>query len=139
MDFFALWKWKMAWIRPLADRAKKICSKESLTPIDKEICVLERLPYVNAIIKPDLPNETLTNDVISNEEKYKIPTVFINIDYPGEKGEHLLKKSFKKLRRSTNQKVNFVCRYSVTKISFFTNMKDKFNKLNKSNVAYQFS
>ena len=139
MDFFALWKWKMAWIRPLADRAKKICSKESLTPIDKEICVLERLPYVNAIIKPDLPNETLTNDVISNEEKYKIRTVFINIDYPGEKGEHLLKKSFKKLWRSTNQKVNFVCRYSVTKISFFTNMKDKLNKLNKSNVAYQFS
>ena len=139
MDFFALWKWKMAWIRPLADRAKKICSKESLTPIDKEICVLERLPYVNAIIKPDLPNETLTNDVISNEEKYKIPTVFINIDYPGEKGEHLLKKSFKKLWRSTNQKFNFVCRYSVTKISFFTNMKDKLNKLNKSNVAYQFS
>ena len=31
------------------------------------------------------------NDV-NNEEKDKIPTVFINIDYPGEKGEHLLKK-----------------------------------------------
>ena len=30
MDSFALWKWKMAWIRPLADQAKKICSKESL-------------------------------------------------------------------------------------------------------------
>ena len=84
-----------------------------------------------------MPNETLTNDVISNEEK--VPTVFINIDYPGEKGEHLLKKSFKKLGRSTNQNVNFVCRYSVTKISFFTNMKHKFNTLNKSNVAYQFS
>ena len=41
--------------------------------------------------------------------------------------------------RSTNQKVNFVCRYSVTKISFFTNMKDKLNKLSKSNVVYQFS
>ena len=41
--------------------------------------------------------------------------------------------------RSTNQKVNFVCRYSITKTSFFTNMKDKLNKLNKSNVVYQFS
>ena len=46
---------------------------------------------------------------------------------------------FKKLRRPTNQKVNFVCHYSVTKISFFTNMKDKLNKLSKSNVVYQFS
>ena len=43
------------------------------------------------------------------------------------------------LGRSTNQKVNFVCRYSVTKISFFTNMKDKLNKLSKSNVVYQSS
>ena len=41
--------------------------------------------------------------------------------------------------RSTNQKVNFVCRYSITKTSFFTNMKDKLNKLSKSNVVYQFS
>ena len=41
--------------------------------------------------------------------------------------------------RSTNQKVNFVCRYSLTKTSFFTNMKDKLNKLSKSNVVYQFS
>ena len=40
--------------------------------------------------------------------------------------------------RSTNQNVNFVCHYSVTKISFFTNMKDKLNKLTKSNAVYQF-
>ena len=62
-----------------------------------------------------------------------------NIDYSGEKGEHLLKKCFKKLGRSTNQKVNFVCRYSVTKMPFFTNMKDKLKILSKSNVVYQFS
>ena len=30
MDSFTLWKWKAAWIRPLADPAKKICSKENL-------------------------------------------------------------------------------------------------------------
>ena len=76
--------------------------------------------------------------VLSKETKRYNTDFFINIDYPGEKGEHLLKKCFKKLGRSTNQKVNFVCRYSVTKISFFTNMKDKLNKLSKSNV-FQFS
>ena len=43
------------------------------------------------------------------------------------------------MERSTNQKVHFVCRYSVTKILFFTNMKDKLSKLSKSNVVYQFS
>ena len=64
---------------------------------------------VNAIIKCVLSEETLTNDVISNQQKDKIPTVFINIDCPGEKGEHLLKKSFKKLGRSLSKKlISFV-------------------------------
>ena len=103
------------------------------TPIDKEKNI------VNAVIKRVLSKETLTNDVIINEEKDKIPTVSINIDYPREKGVHLLKKCFKKLGRSINQKVNLVCRYSVTKVSLFTNMKDKLNKLRKSNFVYQFS
>ena len=44
-----------------------------------------------------------------------------------------------KLGRFTNKKFNLVCRYSVTKISFFTNTKDKLNKLSKSNVVQQFS
>ena len=144
MDSFTLWKWKTAWIRSLADRAKKVCSEENLP---KEIQLIKKFAswsgypknIVNAMIKRVLSKETLTNDVISNEQKDKIPTVFINIDYPGEKGEHLLKKCFKKLGRSTNQKVNFICRYSVTKILFFTNTKDKLNKLSKSNVVYQFS
>ena len=144
MDSFTLRKWKTAWIRSLVHRATKICSEENLP---KELQSIKKFAYwngypkniVNATIKRVLSKETLTNDVISNEEKDKMSTAFINIDYPGEKGENLLKKCFKKLGRSANQKVNFVCRYSVTKISFFTNIKDKLNILNKSNVVYQFS
>ena len=120
--------------------SKEICSKENLT---KELQSIKKFaPWngypktiVNAIIKCVLSKETLTNQVISNEEKDKIPTVFINIDYSGEKGEHLLRKCFKKLGRSPNQKVNFVCRYSVTKLSFSTNMKEKLNILSKWNVT----
>ena len=57
---------------------------------------------VNAIIKRVLSKETLKNDVITIEEKDKISTVFINIDHSWEKGEHSLKKCFKKLGHSTN-------------------------------------
>ena len=124
--------------------SKKECSKQNLP---KELQLIKKFASWNgypkniasAIIKRVLSKETSTNDVTSNEEKDKILTVFINIDYPGEKGEHLLKKCFKKLGCSINQKVHLVCRYSVMKISFFTNMKDKLNKISKSNVAYQFS
>ena len=59
------------------------------TPIDKEICIWDLKNIVNAIIKRVLSKKTLTNDVIRNEQKDKIPTVFINIEYPEENGEHL--------------------------------------------------
>ena len=80
----------MAWIRPFADRANKICSKENL---QKELQSIKKFAswngypknIVNAIIKYVLSKETLTNDVISNEEKDKIPAVFININYAGGK------------------------------------------------------
>ena len=94
---------------------------------------------VNAIIKL-LSKYTSTSDAISNEEKDKIPTVFINIDYPGEKGEHLLKRNVLRVWDSPLiKKVSFVCRYPVMKKSIFTNMKDKLEMFSKSNVAYQFS
>ena len=139
-----MWKWKTARIKPLVYRTKKICSKENLP---KELQSIKGFAswkgypknIVTAIIKDVLSKEKLTDNVISNEEKGKVPTVFINMDYPGEKGEYLLKNCFKKLGRSTNQKVNFVYRYPGTKILFFTNMKDKMNKLSKSNAVYQFS
>ena len=113
----------------------------------KKLQSKKKLPFLNgypkniaiATIKLVLSKETLANDVISNKEKHKIATVFINKDYLGEKGEQLLKKFFKKLGHSTNLKINFLCRYSVTKLSFFTKIKDKLSKLSKSNIVYQFS
>ena len=97
MDSFTLWKWKTARIQSLADRAKKRYSKEILP---KELQPIKKFAswngyhknIVNAIIKRVLTTETLTIDIISKEEKDKIPTVFINIGYPREKGEPLLKK-----------------------------------------------
>ena len=55
------------------------------TPIDKKFAFWNSYPnnIVNAIVKRVLSKETLTNVIISNEQKDKIPTVFINIDYPG--------------------------------------------------------
>ena len=89
MDCFTLWKGKTAWIRSLSDRAKKIFSKEN---VPKELQSIKKFAswngypknIVNAIIKRVLSKEILTNDVISNKEKYKIPMVFVNIDYPEE-------------------------------------------------------
>ena len=76
MDSFTLSKWKMAWIRLLVDRAKKVCSKENLR---RELQLIKKFTYWNGypkniinaiiIIKGILSKETVTNDVISNEQK----------------------------------------------------------------------
>ena len=84
MSSFTLWKLETSWIRSLADQAKKICSKEKLP---KELQPIKKLAswngysksIVNAIIKGVLSKETLTNGILSNEEKDEIPMVFINI------------------------------------------------------------
>ena len=66
MDVFNLWNWKTAWIRSLADLAKKVCSKEDLP---KELQLIKKF----AITKRVLSKETLNNDVISNKQKDNIP------------------------------------------------------------------
>ena len=66
MDVFNLWNWKTAWIRSLADLAKKECSKEDLP---KELQLIKKF----AITKRVLSKETLNNDVISNKQKDNIP------------------------------------------------------------------
>ena len=80
----------------------------------------------------------MTSSVMKKKIKYQ-QSLLLQITLEKKVNIYLLKKCFKKLGRSTNQKVNFACRYSVTKMSLFTNMKDKLNILSKWNVAYQFS
>ena len=76
MDSFTLWKWKTAWMRSFADRAKKVCSKEN---VPKHLQLIRKFAswtgYSKNIV---IAKETWTNDV--NEQKDKIPTVFINME-----------------------------------------------------------
>ena len=142
MDSFTPWNWKTAWIRSLADRAFKICSKENLP---KELETIRKFAswnnYPNYIVKSIIKHvqrkqsDATKND--KNDEK-ETPTVFFHINYGGEKVESLVKTCFKKLRRCSNKNVKFIARYTVTKMSFFTNTKDKIDTLSKSHVVYEF-
>ena len=119
MDSFTLWKWKTTWIRSLVSTltwTPLLCGngkrpgsdhllieqRKYVKNLPKELQLIKKSAswngypknIVNAFIKRVLSKETSKNDVISNKEKDKIPTVFIDIDYTLEKkGEHLLKKS----------------------------------------------
>ena len=85
-----------------------------------------------------MSKETLVNDVTSNEEKDKIQTVFINIDYLEKKVNVYWKSVLRTWNAPQIKKlILFVDILSQKYCSSQT--KDKLNMLSKSNVAYQFS
>ena len=138
IDSCTTWKWKTAWIRSLSDRAFKLCSKSNLSEELK--CIRNFAAWngypskvVNAIIKRA---SRKTKQTQAKEDQR--PTVFFHVNYAGTHGENLIKKCFKKLNRFTKENVNFVTRYTVTKLSYHTNMKDKVEPLSKSSIVYQF-
>ena len=142
IDSFTPWRWKTAWIRSLADRAIRLCSprylQQELKSL-KDFAAWNGFPrkIVNSIINraSNKKKVSQTTEIVTDER----PKVFFSVDFAGSHGENLIKKCFKKLNRFTNQNVNFVTHYSVKKLSFYTNMKDKTDKLSKSSVVYEFT
>ncbi|XP_066932663.1 uncharacterized protein [Clytia hemisphaerica] len=137
---FVPWKWKTAWMRSLITRAKKLCSKNKLHPeleMIKKFASWNKYPksVINAMIKRVLSNPK--DKPNTDDDKRK--KVYFNVHYAGDVGDQLVKQCWRKLSRCTKERVNFVTKYSVTKLSFFTNMKDKIKILSKSYVIYEFA
>ena len=65
--------------------------------------------------------------------------IYIKIKYSGETADRLIKQCMKKLYKCFKKKkrVRFVLRYETTKLSYFTNTKDKISLLSQSGV-YKF-
>ena len=123
----------------MTDRVNKICSGKCF---HKQLQIIKKFAswngypknVVNGIIKTVLNKRNPSITVKANDEKI----VYIHLQYAGEKGEHLVRNTIKKLKHCTLENVKFVTRYSVKKLSFFTNTKDKIPFLSKSAVVYQF-
>lgn len=64
----------------------------------------------------------------------------MKIPYLGDQSQQLVRTLQRKLKRSTRKNTQFVLKvsYSTTKVSYFTNNKDRTPKLSKSGVVYQF-
>ena len=65
------------------------------------------------------------------------PKIWMRIPYLGKRGETLVKKCIKKIRRNLTQSVNFMVIYENKKIAYFLPNKDKIPKLSKSKIIYQ--
>ena len=97
------WHFKIAWIKSLATRAKKICSPNKL---NKELNNIKKFISWNDF--PKYIGNKIINNTLSNNGKMgstdpvhptKREEIWFRTPYYGEKGENLLKSCIKKLKR----------------------------------------
>ena len=139
------WHFKIARIKSLVTRAKKICSPNKL---NKKLNNIKKFISWNGF--PKYIGNKIINNTSSNNGKIRStdlvhPTKreesWFRTPYYGERGENLLKSCIKKLKRYMKKESNvyFKVIYDTVKLSYFTNSKDKIPTLNQSFVVYLFS
>ena len=128
---------KIAWIKSLVTRARKLCSPERL---GEEIKNIKRFASYNGfsswIVKSTIQkcNRSKTED-----ENDITPSIYISFPYIGKESEQIVRRSKKKLFRILKEKVKINVLFKSTKVSFFTSNKDKIPLLSNSMVVYQYS
>ena len=135
------WRYKCSWIKSLVYRAKRICSPNLLhLELHKirDIISWNGFPkrIGNKIISKILNSEQ-TNPL---QEPVAFTTIWITLPYLGQKGEGIVTRCIKKLKRCmiVDNNVHFRISYQSTKLSFYTNMKDKLPLMANSFVVYEF-
>ena len=141
-DSYTKWNHKVAWIRSLVNRAKKLCSPSKLS-IElnniKRFAAYNGFPKwtVKSVIRQSLGNRK-NNESESNEE---IDTLFMFLPYNGKEAECIAKRCKKRLdklfRKEKRVKLNII--FQSTKVSFFTSTKDKIPALSNSGVIYNYT
>ena len=98
---------------------------------------MERVSIRNVIIKQTLSKSSRQEKLYNYDDMIKL---YINLPYMGYAGKQLVRSCINKLKRNIRKevRVKFVVTYNTTKLSFFTNSKDRITKLASSNAFYHF-
>ena len=131
---------KVAWIRSLITRAKRLCSANKL---NEEIRNIRKFAsyngfpkwVVNKTIKT--ANQRNHREVEDTEEQPK--SLILSLPYIGKQSEQIVQRSKKKLSRFLKEKVIIKTFFKSTKLNFFSSNKDKISLMSKSFVIYEYS
>ena len=93
---------------------------------------------VDSILKRALRDKELNN--IKEESTRDAVKIFTDLEFSGNRGDRIVKNCVKKLYKCFKKEVTvkFVLHYQTTKLSYFTNTKDKTPFLSQSSVIYKF-
>ena len=153
---FTKWGHKIAWIRSLVSRAKKLCHPSKLKPElanIRKFAAYNGFPrwVVNRVVRRTLHTgqrnqpqvehhqEPPANQV-ENEQPQESP-VFISLPYIGDQGEAVIKKTTKRLSKLMKKEKNVIFKVflQTTKMAFYTSNKDRTSLLSSSCVIYEYS
>ena len=131
---------KVAWIRSLITRAKRLCSANKLT---EEVKSIKKFASYNGFPKwiVDKTIKMANHQPTSNEDnqEQEPATLFLSLPYMGSQSEQIVKRTKKKLTRFLKEKVKINAFFKTTKLSFFTSNKDRIPLMSNSSVIYEYS
>ena len=143
-DSHTKWNHKIAWIRSLVNRAKKLCSPNKVATELKNIkkfASYNGFPkwIVRSVIQAlNKPRRTETDQ---NQEDVDSTILYMSLPYSGKEAESIVRRSKKRLSKlfKKEKNVKFNIFFQSTKISFFTSNKDRTPLLSSSSVIYQYN
>ena len=143
-ESYTKWSHKIAWIRSLVNRAKRLCTPSKLS---NEVKCIKKFAAYNGfpkwiaknIIRQSLdaphnhPRET-------TDEDEHIEKLYMFLPYNGKQAEAIVKRCKKRLVKlfKRDKIVKFEVCFQSTKISFFTSNKDRIPFLSNSGVIYEY-
>ena len=141
-DSFTKWAHKIAWIRSLASRAKRLCSPGKLSA---ELKNIRRFASCNGfprwvtklVIRQSLRPATTT----PQDEDENSTDLYMFLPYSGKEAESIVFRCKKRLMKLFKRdiKVVFKVHFQATKLAFFTSNKDKTSLLSCSGLVYSYS
>lgn len=140
---YTKWNHKIAWIRSLLYRAKRICSPNKHPAEFQQIKKFASYNgfsrrIFNGIVKKFNINFEAELNPVSNVEEGA--SLWLFIPFVGIKSEYIAKslkrKLFKCFKDGVNVKFNII--FSTNKLHFYTPTKDRIPLLSNSSVIYQF-
>ena len=136
---FSPWRYKTAWITNIIHRATVICdeakTQAELNRIKKLIAGNGFPKWIGSVAKKLKNIYTANNkNQLKNENNENVYVIWVNFNLPylGTLRDQLLLSFKRKIPRCLTKKVKSKVTQSTQKLCFYTNIKDKINKLMKS-------
>ena len=145
-DSFTKWNHKVAWIRSLTSRAKRLFSYNKLSEEIKNIrrfASYNGFPRwtVNKIIKEALSNQQKRQTTAEEHDQEEVHSLYMFLPYAGREAEQVVIRCKKRLGKLFKKevKVLFKIEFQATKLSFYTSNKDRIPLLSNSSLVYRFT